>query len=109
LGHSLLARPLLAYLPAIRVTLFLPVVVVVVVVVAVEVVMLAIALMVAMVMIIITFHVILLFIFIITKAILHRVEVMIAGRWLFRRHTGETCARHLTKPPPLTDRSRHII
>jgi hypothetical protein len=106
LGHPLLARPLLAYLPAIRVTLFLPVVVVVV---AVEVVMLAIALMVAMVMIIITFHVILLFIFIITKAILHRVEVMIAGRWLFRRHTGETCARHLTKPPPLTDRSRHII
>lgn len=106
MGHSLLARPLLAYLPAIRVTLFLPVVVVVV---AVEVVMLAIALMVAMVMIIITFHVILLFIFIITKAILHRVEVMIAGRWLFRRHTGETCARHLTKPPPLTDRSRHII
>jgi hypothetical protein len=35
LGHSLLARPLLAYLPAIRVTLFLPVVVVVVVVVVV--------------------------------------------------------------------------
>ena len=53
-GHSLLARPLLGYLPAIGVTRFLPVIVVVVVV------------MVARAMIITTFHVILLFIFLIT-------------------------------------------